>query len=67
MICNNEDRVVKSIKSTDDMFTILNDNFVPNEVLTNAYLSAISVHLKDISLSLAVIADLELNKESKHV
>lgn len=67
MISNNEDRVQKSIKATDEMFDVLNEMPTDTETMTNAFLSSISVHLKDISLSLAVLADLELNKESNHV
>ena len=63
MICNNEDRVQQSIRSTEEMFGIIND--LPNtdyETLINAYLCSISTYLKDISLSLAVLADSSVHK-----
>lgn len=63
MICNNEDRVQQTIRATEEMFGFIND--LPNtdyETLMNAYLCSISNYLKDISLSLAVLADSLLQK-----
>ena len=63
MIKNSEERVLNSIKATDEMFDEVNAGFATNDTLQSVYLAAIAVYLKDISLSLAVLADLEVTRE----
>ena len=67
MIANNEDRVNQSIDEINHMMEHIATIGFSNAGLSNCYLSAISIHLRDISVSLAVLADLELNKESNNV
>ena len=63
MICNNEDRVKQSIDCINGMLEDAITLRLDNAGINNLYLSAISIHLRDISLSLAALADNALNKE----
>lgn len=55
----NQERVNATLKNIDDMFENIPDLSCENEVLSLANLTSISMCLRDISLSLAVIADKE--------